>query len=196
MRSYEAARTLFSILAFIAWSAVISGVLVALAGAGGGSRYGGAGAGLLGMVPGIIISILGLIQVAFVQMGRANVDTAEYTQQMLKISRDQLEVSKQALNAGKQQARSFADITSEKKSAVGFESNDFGSSDKPNASNSTSVISATGAPMYEGETLEYSGHSITFNKGKYRAGGMAFETLNLAEAYIDRTYKDQVMRLK
>jgi hypothetical protein len=98
MRSYEVARTLFSFLAFCAWSIVVVGGLVALIGAGGGSRYGGAGAGLLAMVPGLSIGIAGLLLVAFVQIGRATVDTAEYTQQMLKISRDQLEISKQGLN--------------------------------------------------------------------------------------------------
>ena len=97
MRSYEAARSLFSFLAFIAWSVVVIGVFVALISAAGASKYGGGGAGLLAMVPGIGIGITGFILVAFVQMGRATVDTAEYTQQMLKLSRDQLEVSKQGL---------------------------------------------------------------------------------------------------
>lgn len=98
MRSYETARTLFSFLAFWAWCVVIAGVLVALVSAAGASQYGGAGAGLLATAPGIGIGIAGLILVAFVQMGRATVDTAEYTQQMLKIARDQLEVSQQGLN--------------------------------------------------------------------------------------------------
>ena len=108
MRSYEAARSLFSFLGFIAWSVVVLGVLVALVSAAGGSRFGGAGAGLLAMVPGVAIGIAGFILVAFVQMGRATVDTAEYTQQMLKIARDQLDVSKQGLNQGKVLEQGFA----------------------------------------------------------------------------------------
>ena len=108
MRSYEVARTLFSFLAFCAWSIVVVGVLVALIGAGGGSRYGGAGAGLLAMVPGLSIGIAGLLLVAFVQIGRATVDTAEYSQQMLKVARDQLDVSKQGLKQDQALSQSFA----------------------------------------------------------------------------------------
>ena len=82
---------------FGAWSIVVIGVLIAVIGGGGVTRYAGAGAGLLAMAPGIGVGIAGILLVAFVQIGRATVDTAEYTQQMLKISRDQLEVSKQGL---------------------------------------------------------------------------------------------------
>jgi hypothetical protein len=108
MRSYEAARSLFSFLAFVAWMVIIAGVLIALIGAKGASIYGGAGAGLLAAMPGIGIAMMGFLQLAFVQIGRAGVDTAEYTQQMLKISRDQLEVSQQSLKQGKRFEAGFA----------------------------------------------------------------------------------------
>ncbi len=99
MRSYDAARGLFSFLAFIAWSAVVVGVIAAFGGAQMRTGFGGA-VGIMGALPGIGIAILGLFQVAIIQAARATVDTAEYTQQMLKIARDQLEVSKQSLKQG------------------------------------------------------------------------------------------------
>jgi len=108
MRSYEAARSLFSFLAFVAWSVVVIGVLVALIGMGSVSQYAGGGAGLLAMVPGLGLALAGLIQIAFIQMGRATVDTAEYTQQMLKIARDQLDVSRQGLKRQQETPSSFA----------------------------------------------------------------------------------------
>ncbi len=68
------------------------------------------------MVPGIGIGITGFILVAFVQMGRATVDTAEYTQQMLKLSRDQLEVSKQSLKVQNSAPQTFAAATQKENS--------------------------------------------------------------------------------
>lgn len=110
MRSYEAARSLFGILAFLAWAVVAIGVVAAFIGAESVPSYAGDEMVLLALAPGIGIGILGLVLVAFVQMGRANVDTAEYTQQMLKISRDQLDVSRQALKQGASAPEGFADM--------------------------------------------------------------------------------------
>ena len=192
MRSYEAARSLFSFLAFCAWSVVVIGVLVALIGAGGGSRYGGAGAGLLAMVPGMGISIAGLLLLAFVQMGRAGVDTAEYTQQMLKISRDQLEVSQQAIKSTRQQFQSFAQLNVENKTISSNGAKGFGSSkdsETPGAKSDAVKVHESG--MIEGDTIEYSGHKITFSQGKFLAGGSKFQSIGLAEDYINRTYRNQ-----
>jgi len=197
MRSYEAARSLFSFLGFIAWSAIIIGGLVALVGAGGASRYGGASAGFLAMVPGLAIAIAGFIQLAFVQMGRANVDTAEYTQQMLKISRDQLEVSQQAIKSTRQQLQSFAQLNAENKQTPSNEANGFGSSKAstyPSAKNKAIEVHESG--MIEGETFEHAGHKITFSQGKFMAGGAKFESIGSAEDYINRTYKNQGMLQK
>ena len=101
MRSYGAARTCFSILGFLSWAVIIFGALIALVGIGTMGQmsrgYGGPSmAGLAGVLPGAIVMFLGFLGLVGVQMGRATVDTAEYTQQGLKIAREQLEISKQA----------------------------------------------------------------------------------------------------
>lgn len=173
MRSYEAARSFFSFLGFMAWSVIIIGVLVALAGAGGGSRYGGAGAGLLAMVPGVNIAITGFILLAFVQMGRANVDTAEYTQQMLKIARDQLDVSKQSLKQGYEAAASFSTKGETKlaESEKGFASKKAATTPDPKEKISKDV--------------EYNGKLIVSSGDTYHYSGIPFKTLGQAKDYID-----------
>ena len=183
MRSYEAARSLFSFLAFIAWSVIVIGVLVALASATGASRYGGGAAGLIAMVPGIGIGITGFILVAFVQMGRATVDTAEYTQQMLKLSRDQLEVSKQSLKLQNTAPQTLTAVT-QKESAQGS---------KNSFANQLSTTSPTegepkGSKMVQppAEGIVYQGRTIAVVDGSFHFAKMSFATLEKAQSYIDR----------
>ena len=114
MRSYEAARGLFSFMSFVGWVVIVGGVIAAIAGVSIGSevgRYGyGRGPGpevLLFMLPGVGIGIVGVITLALAQMGRAGVDTAEYSQQMLQISRESLDVSRQSLRQSEQMRTSF-----------------------------------------------------------------------------------------
>lgn len=113
MRSYEAARGMFSFWSFLAWGLIVVGAVAALLGfqaAAEISRF-SRGSGLeavLGFVPGFVLMLSGFFWLAFVQIARASVDTAEYTQQMLKVARDQLEVSRQGLNGAGQPAESFA----------------------------------------------------------------------------------------
>ena len=182
MRSYEAARKLFSFLGFIAWSVIVIGVLVALVGAGTGGRYGVPGAGLVAMVPGIGIAIAGFIQLAFVQMGRAQVDTAEYTQQMLKISRDQLEVSRQSLNQGNTPAKSFGSVRRPENASSRRSS--FAA--KPNPEKESRV-----EPSLESENFEYKGRTITREGNRFVFAKMAFNSVELAQQYIDRLGMNQ-----
>ena len=180
MRSYEAARSLFSFLAFCAWSVVILGVLVALIGAGGGSRYGGAGAGLLAMVPGIGICLAGLLLVAFVQMGRANVDTAEYTQQMLKIARDQLEVSQQSLKQGDAFQKSYSTLNKDNNETPQNSRYALNNDNQEDAApNRETLISNYG------KKTSYNGHAISEANGIFHVENAEFRQLEHAKAHID-----------
>jgi hypothetical protein len=182
MRSYEAARSLFSFLGFLAWSVIIIGIIMAMIAGGGVSSFYGAGPALIAAAPGIGIALTGFILVAFVQMGRATVDTAEYTQQMLKISRDQLQVSKQSLKTQNAAPQTFA-------AAPQTEANH-----DPKNSFATRV-DKTPAPQQEVETAEpaqpvdkstvYKGKTIRAEQGKYLYGGIPFATLLAAKDYID-----------
>ncbi|MDA5095003.1 hypothetical protein O2N63_13010 [Aliiroseovarius sp. KMU-50] len=87
-------------------------VLVGFIGYGNSSSYGGVDvlATFVLIAFGAFVSFIGLIALAVMQFGRAGVDSAEYTQQMLKISRDQLDVSRQALKQGASTPQGFADL--------------------------------------------------------------------------------------
>jgi hypothetical protein len=202
MRSYEVARTLFSFLAFCAWSIVVVGGLVALIGAGGGSRYGGAGAGLLAMVPGLSIGIAGLLLVAFVQIGRATVDTAEYTQQMLKISRDQLEISKQGLNTQNSVPATYTGVVGATEAAAqtlqSFNSManeaqeiEAASTDSINAALPNNVPAPSkdqnGFLLLndQGSLLEFRGRKFGFADGKYDLAGQKFSNAQTLRKYLN-----------
>ena len=112
MRSYEAARSLFSFMSFIAWVTILGGIAVAIGGlVVVNSMYGRYGPSfsllLLYMLPGVGISIVGMVILAMAQLGRAGVDTAEYSQQMLQLSRQSLDVSRQSLRQSEQLRTSF-----------------------------------------------------------------------------------------
>lgn len=101
MQSYQAARTTFNLLGFVSWLVIIFGLIVSFGGATAvsSSSFGrnlGAMDAILAAMPGVGIALSGLIGLALVQMGRAGVDSAEYSQQSLEISRKQLELAQQA----------------------------------------------------------------------------------------------------
>lgn len=108
MRSYEAARGYFSFLGFIAWCAIIGGIALALmAGVTAAqlSRGAGALAFLAAASPGLILIYVGFFNLVYIQTARAGVDSAEYAQQALKLSRDQFAVSKEMLRLAEQRDR-------------------------------------------------------------------------------------------
>lgn len=180
MRSYGAARTLFSIVAFIAWSIIIIGILTALGGGGGAAKFGGASAGLFAMIPGISITIAGIFILVFVQIGRAGVDTAEYTQQMLQISRDQLDVSRQALSQGKTAPKSFSSLADKAKPPLNTASF--------SAPAQTSKPAAQPTPEPERlvvERIDYQGRTIISNGKTHRIAHAEFQQLEHAKAHID-----------
>jgi len=113
LRSYAVARKIFSILEFVGWAGVVLGVCMVLTVFTPALQYGDEiiKLGLLAM--GIASSLTGLFFVGSVQSWRADVDSAEYGQQALKIARDQLEISRQGLKHNGTGHSSFADVASE-----------------------------------------------------------------------------------
>jgi len=114
MRSYEAARNLFSFLGFCAWAIIALGIAIAFMGAAATSSMSRSASDmqlLLGAAPGIIMAIAGAFGLAMVQMGRTSVDGAEYAQQSLDVSRQQLEISKQILAQSNTAAASYTAVS-------------------------------------------------------------------------------------
>ena len=113
MRSYETSRTLFGILEFICWAAIVVGGIMLVVGISAltNARY-GIGPQAVFAVPGLILPLAGLMGVVLVQTARAAVDTAELTGQILHVSRDQLEVSKQSLRQSEALEKGFEALKS------------------------------------------------------------------------------------
>ena len=175
MRSYGTARSLFSFLESVAWLAVIIGVLIAFVGANArsGGMYGG-NIGFIGSIPGIILALLGLFQVGVVQGARANVDTAEYTQQMLKIARDQLNVSKQSLKQGYE-----AEPTYSTRTEKGVLVQSKGYAEHKAAKNPEPKDNAP-------KDIEYNGKLIVSFGSAYHYQGIPFKSLDQAKKHIDQ----------
>lgn len=90
MRSYHAARAVFSLFSTLAWIVILAGGALAIISAGMAaerSSFGNDMVALMAAIPGAILSLLGFVMLVLSQIGRAGVDTAEYSQQMLKASR-------------------------------------------------------------------------------------------------------------
>jgi len=115
MRSYEAARGSFSLFELLARLVIAVGILAAvaigfLASESMGRNVPPPLAAALGALPGGLIALAGFFGLAMAQMGRATVDSAEYAQQALSVSRQQLELSQQMLEQGKTAAASYAEL--------------------------------------------------------------------------------------
>ena len=78
MRSYEAARSLFSVLSVLSWCVIITGGIAAFVGGAAAAemvRYSQQFVAFLaGAIPGLILAIMGFFGLVFAQMGRAGVD--------------------------------------------------------------------------------------------------------------------------
>jgi len=192
MRSYETARTLFGFLEFVAWAVVVLGVVAGLLIAEGMSRDASGVELLIAALPGVAISLFGLIFVAIIQTARATVDSAEYTQQMLKIARDQLEISLQVLRGSGQQVSGFAKVAKEPGNQTGFNASDFETQfeeETPTDKGSAAITSlAASALSAESETIMHMGQKISLENESYQFGGGVFDSLALARTEIEKTF--------
>lgn len=189
MRDYSAARSVLSLVEFACWAGVLIGVIIAFSSVGVASRGFGT-PGILAAIPGIAIGLLSLFGVALAQMGRAGVDTAEYGQQALKVARDQLEVSKQALKQGNAMASSFATLMQTQQQpengATSATNASFADARKPTTEIGEAAIPpANDQVQVNGDTLTYKGQSAELIDGKWHLKGIQFESRELVKDYID-----------
>ncbi|HFE38745.1 MAG TPA: hypothetical protein ENK06_10080 [Gammaproteobacteria bacterium] len=86
---YEVARKVSRFISFLGWVVFALGIIVAFAGFVNGvqSRYGG-GVSIIGMLPGLGITVSGLFLVAAGQVTRATVDNADHTREILNTLRE------------------------------------------------------------------------------------------------------------
>ena len=100
---------------------------------------------MLATIPGLTLSFAGFLSLAVVQMGRASVDAAEYSQQSLNVSRQHLELSKQLLEQGKTTAMSFASLATQRQ--VPFTDTQPGQNESASYSNRPAQSSETAEPV-------------------------------------------------
>lgn len=183
MRSYEAARSLFSFLAFIAWVVIIGGAGMAVLGsfaAVEAARWNGVLplVGLmLGILPGLGVALLGFFALAVVQTGRAGVDSAEYGQQMLQIARNHLDVSKQTLQQGEAVKRGFETLRT--------------APAEPTSATYADLAAAPAKPVAPPKavvpkTIAYQGKTVAALEDGFEFAGVRFESLRAVMAYIDQ----------
>ena len=173
MRSYGTARGIFSFLEFIGWSVVVIGIIVGFVLAGGARRYASDGQKFMLFLLGGSSSLIGLFFVGAVQHWRAGVDSAEYGQQMLKLARDQLAVSKQGLisqNTDKQTFSKVEGVDAEK--------------DAPSATRHSFSPPKPKPKMQR--SGKHRGESIIEAYGAYRAMGATFPNYQEAVSAIDQ----------
>ncbi|WP_421702326.1 hypothetical protein [Aliiroseovarius sp.] len=190
MRSYSTARRLFSILEFGGRVIIAIGLIVGYILAASVETYVSDGTKiLLFLLVGLGASFIGLIVIGAVQNWRAGVDSAEYNQQMLKVARDQLAVSRQALRQGTTQPQGFAAATQDTPptSRHGFAADRRQATAPPRPEpQSQPQAQARAQPQPNGaETIAYKGKTIEIRNGAYAYNSLRFETLEEAQAYID-----------
>lgn len=138
MRSYETSRTIFAIIEFFAWCSLVLGGLFFIIGLNGVFSRSGFGSNLSAIliIPGVILVVCALLTIVTIQTARAGVDTAELTGQMLRVARDQLEVSRQSLRQGETLRVSFEALKQPEPPPAhprGFDAHDFAASTVPAA---------------------------------------------------------------
>jgi hypothetical protein len=188
MRSYQTARSLFSFLSLCSAALFALGIAVAIAGGNGAAELAQNGRQpialffFLGLLPGILMSVVGFFGFVFAQMGRAGVDTAEYSQQMLQVSREQLEVSQQTLRQGEAVKRGFEALAAAQSHAPTPSAT---YADLGGKAPSEPAVPALAVQPNATESIEYNGKEIRMIKNGYRFAGMEFKSLDLAKRYID-----------
>ena len=190
--NYGAARGILGLAEIILWLGVGAGVLMAL-GAGSAASRGFGASGILAAAPGLFLAINCFIGIVLLQMSKASVDTADYTYQMLKLSRDQLAVSKQALQVQKEAPTSYATAPTPVAPAAQASFSENGAAtatgDAAPDANGTSLprfLRQDQADIHGQEHWDYRDKRIHHTEhGTYLMEGNTFDTLEDAKLYVD-----------
>lgn len=170
MRSYKAARGVYTFGESIAWIVIVAGVVLMFFGLLA-VKNGPFVDALATLIPGGFALMVGFFTLVYVQTARATVDSAEYAQQSLKLSRDQFELSKQMLALAKTE-----------NSASGY-AIDTAATDLQNVSFNTDAPAP--APASTAIVHDHHGAKITEENGQFIARDKTYPTLAAAQQAID-----------
>ncbi|MCT8327932.1 hypothetical protein [Albidovulum sediminis] len=112
---YFFARLVLGLLGLASLALIVIGIFLAVSGVGIGAgavmRSGYADAvpaSLLAAIPGMVITLIGVLLMAVIDHFSATLDTATYSRKLLRIAEEQLRVSKQTLKLGELAQASYA----------------------------------------------------------------------------------------
>ena len=187
MRSYNAARRSFSFIEFIAKAAILVGGILAFVG-GNAVSTSGPMAMLAAAVPGIVVAMIGSFFLVNIQTARATVDSAEYAQQSLKLSRDQLDLSKQMLALAK--APDAVPGYATEASADGLQNVSFDTD-----AETTAIAQTPHTPVIK--THEYAGKTIEQRDDQFFIEDKTFDSLREAHLWVSQPRpKREMVKLK
>lgn len=181
MRSYQAARSSFNFMEFMARAAILLGIcigFVSVVAINQPWQFGvSVGLAIAGLIAGILVVMMGFFLLVNAQSGRASVDSAEYAQQSLKLARDQFEISKEMLQLAKREAK-----------APGYDSISAPAGQLQNISFDTNAAAPTAAAA--GRTpIEHLGHQIAHTEEGYQVRDKSFPSLIEAKAFVGELIK-------
>lgn len=184
MKSYQTARRICTFLEILGWISVVYGLGLAVVLGESYAPYSSPGAAFAVVLPGLIIAVVGLFYVGGVQGWRSTVDTAEFTQQLLKVARDQLDVSRQALEGGPNVFEGYGDSlrTGEEETRHTASFSDLTGKDWREDPPREQLLTKSGTRL---EEVQYRQNVILKKEDVYLVGEKRFDTLEAAEAEID-----------
>lgn len=187
MKSYDAARKYFSFLEFLSWALIVLGLTIAL------MSYAATSGQPLALTlaatgPGLVLATCGLFGLIYVQTSRASVDSAEYAQQSLKLSRDQFEVSKQLLKLAEARERrsGYEDSTaSSELKNISYDTDVAAPKPKPEPIPAPKIAARAEPVLVQPGVYEFGGKQIEERNGMFLVEDVSYTSLNEARFAIE-----------
>jgi hypothetical protein len=188
MRSYHTSRLLLSIFEWVVWIVIFIGLFLAFYLADQvpdviRGRSTPLSTKMTAATPGLILSLIGLICVLLIHHARSVIDTAELTGQILKTSRDQLEVSRQLVRMARSQAQTYTEQAKPKPDEA---PTGYGAAPASTSAPSKAEPRTPTGPSF----VSHQGKTIKVEDGKYLYNDIPFDSLEKAQEYIDQFILD------
>lgn len=190
-RSYATARSVLSFMELVGWAVAGLGALAALVGLSSGgmmsSLYGDPpmAARLISAVPGMIAFLGGIFAVSYAQTGRAGVDTAEMTRELLTLTKSGASVGGESSSAISAHMPAHRAPESEQK-AIRHEGN--GSDQQTSISQEMEDRNLVVRKDGLGRFITYKGHRISLSGQALTFGGARFDSVQDVIDEIDRRH--------
>lgn len=197
MKTFETARVVLGLIELLAWFGLLLSILYTVQHTSEALGYTDDMLRIsVAAAPGVIGAVVSLLFIVFVQGARANVETAEWTGQILAVSRQQLDISQRALMRGPEHPASLGDLTP----TEGAKPSAFSASQPPVAASFATLrqeppVSSKptlAPPQNDPEVLagradgvlQIAGATVTVENGTYYLNGAVFTSLEAVLAKL------------